>query len=182
MLTEISKPELLRARSGVWFDAGGIDLHLSVEEPRLAPDVQRHVGLEFADIEGLSKKLKEAGVTIDPGRPAPWQRFFIHDPFGNRLEIVLVKGKFKEQANNPKRPDGVTHEYCPPIHVDSEMDRLLAFLNEYSAQDPVIVSAWLHHRFAQIHPYQDGNGRVARALTSLVLLRADLLPLVVDRD
>jgi hypothetical protein len=104
------------------------------------------------------------------------------DPFGNRLEIALVKGKFKEQANNPKRPDGVIHEYCPPIHVDSEMDRLLGFLNEYSTEDPVIVSSWLHHRFAQIHPYQDGNGRVARALTSLVLLRADLLPLVVDRD
>ena len=49
-------------------------------------------------------------------------------------------------------------------------------------EDPVIVAAWFHHRFTQIHPYQDGNGRVARALTTLILLRADLLPLVVDRD
>jgi Fic family protein len=104
------------------------------------------------------------------------------DQFGNRLEIPLLKGKFKEQPNNPKRPDGTLHQYCPPIHVDSEVDNLLAWLPEYAEEDPIIVAAWLHHRFTQIHPYQDGNGRVARALTTLVLLRAGLLPLVVDRD
>ncbi len=104
------------------------------------------------------------------------------DQFGNRREIPLVRGKFKEQPNNPKRQDGVLHEYCPPIHVDSEMDNLLAWLPQYADDDPIIVAAWLHHRFTQIHPYQDGNGRVARALTTLSLLRADLLPLVVDRD
>ncbi len=49
-------------------------------------------------------------------------------------------------------------------------------------EDPIIVAAWLHHRFTQIHPYQDGNGRVARAITTLVLLRSELLPLVIDRD
>lgn len=104
------------------------------------------------------------------------------DPLGNRYEIPLIKGKFKLHPNNPKRPDGSLHEYCPPVQVDSEMDRLLDWLKEYSEVDPIITAAWLHHRFAQIHPYQDGNGRVARALMTLVLLRADLLPLVVDRD
>lgn len=93
-----------------------------------------------------------------------------------------MKGRFKEYPNNPKRPDGSLHEYCPPIHVDSEVDKLIAWLNEYEHDDPVLVAAWLHHRFTQVHPYQDGNGRVARALTTLVLLKSDLLPLVVDRD
>ena len=46
----------------------------------------------------------------------------------------------------------------------------------------MIVAAWLQNRFTQIHPYQDGNGRVGRALATLVLLRADLLPLIIDRD
>lgn len=104
------------------------------------------------------------------------------DQFGNRREISLLKGKYKEHPNNPTRPDGSLHEYCPPIHVDSEMSNLLEWLSRYSGDDPVIVAAWLHHRFTQIHPYQDGNGRVARALTTLVTLRADLLPLVIDRD
>jgi fido (protein-threonine AMPylation protein) len=104
------------------------------------------------------------------------------DPSGIRREIPLLKGKFKEQPNNPRRPDGTIHEYCPPIHVDSEVENLLKWLSEYGSEDPVIVASWFHHRFTQIHPYQDGNGRVARALTTLILLHADLLPLVVDRD
>lgn len=104
------------------------------------------------------------------------------DQFDNRLEIPLLKGKFKELPNNPRRPDGNSHEYCPPVQVDSEMEGLLNWLSQYGSEDPVIVAAWFHHRFTQIHPYQDGNGRVARALTTLILLRAELLPLVIDRD
>jgi Fic family protein len=104
------------------------------------------------------------------------------DQFGNRREIPLLKGKFKEQPNNPKRPDGAIHEDCPPLHVDSEIENLLKWLCEYANEDPLIVATWFHHRFTQIHPYQDGNGRVARVLTTLILLRADLLPLVLDRD
>jgi len=104
------------------------------------------------------------------------------DQFGHRREIPLLKGQFKTQPNNPKREDGSVHEYCPPIHVDSEVEKLLGWLPAYANEDAIIVAAWFHHRFTQIHPYQDGNGRVARALTTLILLRADLLPLVVDRD
>jgi len=104
------------------------------------------------------------------------------DGFGNRHEIPLLKEKYKDQPNNPKRPDGTLHEYCPPVHVDAEMERLLKWLLEYSEEDPIIVTSWIHHRFTQIHPYQDGNGRVARALTTLILMRSNLLPLVVDRD
>lgn len=48
---------------------------------------------------------------------------------------------------------------------------------------PEVLSAWLHHRFTYIHPFQDGNGRVARALASLVFLKAGLFPLVIrERD
>ncbi|HWY16737.1 MAG TPA: Fic family protein [Rhizomicrobium sp.] len=104
------------------------------------------------------------------------------DQFGNRHEIALLKGKFKELPNNPRRPHGEMHEYYPPAQVESEIENLLAWLSQYDQEDPVLVGAWLHHRFTQIHPYQDGNGRVARALTTSILLRANLLPLIIDRD
>ena len=104
------------------------------------------------------------------------------DQFGKRVDIPLLKGQFKKQPNNPKRPDGTIHEYCPPVHVQSEMDNLLLWLGSYGEEDPIISAAWFHHRFTQIHPYQDGNGRVVRAITTLILLRSDLLPLVIDRD
>jgi catechol 2,3-dioxygenase-like lactoylglutathione lyase family enzyme len=91
-LQEIPKPEAIRSRGGVWFDAGGIDVHISVEEQRSGPDAYRHFGLECADVEGLRARLHAAGIITEAGRPVPWQRFFVHDPFGNRIEIHAVGG------------------------------------------------------------------------------------------
>ena len=91
-LREIPKPEPLQVRGGVWFDAGGLEIHLSVEESRLGPDTQRHFGLERADVDALRAKLMTAGVAIDNGRPAPWKRFFVRDPFGNRIEVHEAGG------------------------------------------------------------------------------------------
>ena len=106
------------------------------------------------------------------------------DQFGAVFETELLKGQYKKQPNNPTRPDGSLHQYCPPEHVDSEMERLIELHAQHVSQGvPVEVqSAWLHHRFAQIHPYQDENGRVARALASLVFIKAGWFPVVVTRD
>ena len=106
------------------------------------------------------------------------------DQFGRVFETEVLKGQFKQRPNNPIRQDGSSHEYCPPEHVEAEMERLVQLHAEHELSGvPVEVeSAWLHHRFVQIHPYQDGNGRVARALASLVFLRAGWFPVVVTRD
>jgi catechol 2,3-dioxygenase-like lactoylglutathione lyase family enzyme len=91
-LSEIPKPEPLRVRGGVWFDAGGVDVHVSVEERPFGPDAQRHFGIESEDVEGVRAKLRAAGVETEEGRPAPWKRFFVRDPFGNRIEIHEAGG------------------------------------------------------------------------------------------
>ena len=104
------------------------------------------------------------------------------DSLGMRREIELRRGSFKQHPNNPRRSDGSMHEYCPPIQVESEIECLLQWQGEYRDRDPVLVAAWFHHRFTQIHPYQDGNGRVGRALLTLMMLRSELMPVVIDRD
>lgn len=106
------------------------------------------------------------------------------DQFGRMFETEVLKGQYKQRPNNPTRDDGSVHQYCPPEHVEAEMERLVQLHQKHvSAGVPVEVeAAWLHHRFAQIHPYQDGNGRVARTLASLVFLRAGWFPVVVTRD
>jgi len=91
-LKEIPKPESIRSRGGVWFQAGELDIHVSVEEPRAGADTYRHFGLECVDVDGLRAKLDAANVASEDGRPAPWKRFFVHDPFGNRIEIHEVGG------------------------------------------------------------------------------------------
>jgi Fic family protein len=106
------------------------------------------------------------------------------DELGNPVQAPLLHGEWKRLPNNPSRPDGTTHQYAPPEHVDSEMDRLVAMhlAHDREGVPPEVEAAFLHHRFTQIHPFQDGNGRVARALATLVLLRAGWFPLTVDRD
>lgn len=105
------------------------------------------------------------------------------DSFGRDVEISLIKGDWKKLPNSPVR-DGVLYEYCPPEQVASEMDRLVAMHAEHGARGAPteVQAAWLHHRFTQIHPFQDGNGRIARAIASLVLIKGGLFPLVVTRD
>jgi len=104
-----------------------------------------------------------------------------HDQFGRKVYPPLRHGDWKQEANHVRRPDGTLLEYTPPEQLESEMDRLIELFNEQASLHPVVRSAWLHHRFIAIHPFQDGNGRVARALVLLVLLRHHYAPLVVDR-
>ena len=103
------------------------------------------------------------------------------DQFGNKTEVELIKGDYKSRPNNPTRADGKEHEYCPPEHVASEMDNLVKMHGEHNAKGiaPEISAAWLHHRFTQIHPFQDGNGRVARCLATIIFLRAGGFPVII---
>ncbi len=106
------------------------------------------------------------------------------DQFGIPGRVPLIKGDWKKLPNNPQRPDGSLHEYCLPEHVQSEMDKLVLLHNQHLNQlvSPQVEAAWLHHRFTQIHPFQDGNGRVARCLATMVFIRAGRFPLVINRD
>ena len=108
------------------------------------------------------------------------------DQFGRPTRVKLEHGRYKRLPNNPTRSNGSVHEYCPPEQVASEMDRLIEMHSEHLQRQPKVpasvAAAWLHHRFTQIHPFQDGNGRVARALATLVFIEAGLFPLVVNRD
>lgn len=101
------------------------------------------------------------------------------DHTGHRTQVPLVRGAYKQWPNNPTRPDGTVHAYCPPEHVAAEMDRLIELHETHADVPPEVEAAWLHHRFAQIHPFQDGNGRLARALATLIFVKHNWLPLVV---
>ena len=104
------------------------------------------------------------------------------DSQGHRTTVPLQRGSYKKLPNSPTRPDGRIHQYCPPEQVGSEMDRLIELHRKHQDVAPEVEAAWLHHRFVQIHPFQDGNGRVARALATLVLIKAERFPLLVRSD
>lgn len=109
--------------------------------------------------------------------------YVVTDTLGRVTETQLEKGQWKTQPNHVLRNDNTLLEYTPPEQVQSEIDRLIHYWTELdaTATHPIAKAAWLHHRFVQIHPFADGNGRVARALTLLVLEKDHYAPLVVDR-
>jgi Fic family protein len=112
------------------------------------------------------------------------ESYVVVDQLGKAFEKPLEKGKYKIERNSPTRQDGLVHEYCPPEHVASEMDALIRMHLEHESRNnpPEVEAAWLHHRFSQIHPFADGNGRVARAIASLVFIKAGWFPLIVKRE
>lgn len=110
------------------------------------------------------------------------QTVFARTPDGRGIDVPLLRGQYKRRPNNPTRSDGTTHEYCPPEQTSGEMERLVSWYGQLAQAPPEVTAAWLHHAFTQIHPFQDGNGRVARTLTTLVFVKAGLFPLVIRND
>lgn len=103
------------------------------------------------------------------------------DSLGRPFQAKLDHGEYKVLPNNVQRSDGSVLEFAPPEQVVGEIERFVEMYNAMYGAHPVVSAAWLHHRFVQIHPFQDGNGRVARALTLLSLEREKYPPMVVDR-
>ena len=107
------------------------------------------------------------------------------NPRFDRLDRVQVefkeKGVWKSISNNPRRPDGLIHEYCPPEQVQAEMDTFVEMHREVVSRGYAVEveAAWAHHRFVTTHPFRDGNGRVSRMLMAWSYVRRGLLPPVV---
>ena len=68
-LTEIPKPEAIRSRGGLWYDVGGIDLHLSAEQNRGPADAYRHFGIELADLDTLQRASRQQASRLTPADP-----------------------------------------------------------------------------------------------------------------
>ena len=87
-MEEESKPPALADRGGCWFASGRCKVHLGVEEGFIAQR-KAHPALLAEDLESLAARLMNSRQNVDwdeslEGR----RRFFTHDPFGNRLEII----------------------------------------------------------------------------------------------
>jgi catechol 2,3-dioxygenase-like lactoylglutathione lyase family enzyme len=86
---EVEKPETLRARGGIWVQAGEQQLHISVETGVDRRNTRAHVAYEVRDIDRWRCKLEDRGVVILESVPIPgYHRFEFRDPFDNRVEMI----------------------------------------------------------------------------------------------
>lgn len=85
---EVEKPALLRKNGGVWFQAGSVSIHVGVENP-FAPAKKAHPAIRVKNIEGMKNHLyeKHMDYVVDERLPGA-NRFYVKDPFGNRLEFL----------------------------------------------------------------------------------------------
>lgn len=100
-------------------------------------------------------------------------------------EQALPKGEYKKYPNNPLNYDSnVVHSYAPPMDTPSEMARLMEEMRsaEFHEASAVLQAAYAHYAFVSVHPFADGNGRVARALAATFLYRGMGVPLVIFAD
>ncbi|HJQ02613.1 MAG TPA: Fic family protein [Jatrophihabitans sp.] len=97
----------------------------------------------------------------------------------------LPKGQYKTGENQPTNIEtGVVHAYAPVLDTPAEMARLVREIAtpQFSAAHPLIQAAYAHYAFVCVHPFADGNGRVARAFASVFLYRQPGVPLLIFAD
>ena len=90
-IPEIVKPPQLAARGGCWFEAGELKVHLGVDKD-FAPARKAHPAFIVDDLGGLTNNLKQAGYRLVEDTPLEgYDRIFVDDPFGNRIELIQAK-------------------------------------------------------------------------------------------
>jgi Fic family protein len=106
--------------------------------------------------------------------------YVVHTPVGPQ-EQPLPKGVYKEHPNHVRTADGGIHAYAPVEQTQSEMQRLLDEIDtdRFRNSHPAVQAAYAHYALAVIHPFADGNGRVARTVASAFTYRAVSVPLLV---
>ncbi|SIS39848.1 VOC family protein [Salimicrobium flavidum] len=90
-MEEIEKPEALKKNGGVWFRFGNQQLHVGIEDP-FTPAKKAHPAFEVDGLKEMMKELERKGVEVKQDDKLPGaERCYIHDPFGNRIELLEWK-------------------------------------------------------------------------------------------
>jgi Fic family protein len=101
-------------------------------------------------------------------------------PTGYSELAKIIVGNWRDDANGPMAVVSGAYghhkaHFEAPSHIrlQSEMDKFIDWFNQNQSIDPVIKAGVAHFWFVTIHPFSDGNGRIARAIADLMLARAD---------
>ena len=105
-------------------------------------------------------------------------------PDGQPTRKQITPGNYKSTPNSVRLKNGEIHEYASPEETPIQMAELMkSYYSEVKTlQHPIITAAWFHNRFVSIHPFDDGNGRVARLLTNFILIRNNYPPVVIKTE
>jgi len=151
--------------------------------------VARRMGLEILDPVAATREVdgmvdlvldavKNCRKPLTRKRLMDWQAVLF--PTGRSGLYAIRTGKWRDDTNGPMQVVGGgmgrerVHFQAPDAkRVSGEMGQFLSWFEKKDDEDPFLKAGTAHLRFLTIHPFDDGNGRVARALTDLLMARAD---------
>ena len=104
---------------------------------------------------------------------------------GQTTRKLIKIGDYKEYPNSVRLQNGEIFQYPSPAETPILMGELMDWWRseeETKELHPLILAASLHYKFVRIHPFDDGNGRIARLLMNYVLLKNDLPPVIIKSN
>ena len=151
--------------------------------------IARRLGIDIAgavpsdrNVEGVVEMMVDATLKFE--RPLSAERLFGWHaalfPTGHSGIQRITVGGWRDDANGPMQVvsgpmgrEGVHHEAPPARLLDAEVATFVEWVNQPDSLDPVLKSAIAHLWFVTIHPFDDGNGRIARAIADWILARSE---------
>lgn len=106
-------------------------------------------------------------------------------PDGSVTTYMIHAGQYKTRPNSVKTVTGEMFEYAAPEETSALMTDLIEWYNRAVEDDNLSaleLASLFHYRYIRIHPFEDGNGRIARLLVNFILLRAGYPMIIVRSD
>lgn len=151
--------------------------------------VARRLGLDISglvhsdrDVDGVVEMMVDAtenfNSPLDKERLCGWHNALFPSGYSGMYKVLV--GRWRDDSSGPMQvvsgPVGKekVHFEAPAADLlETETERFLNWINEHQRIDPVIKSAVAHLWFVTLHPFEDGNGRIARAISDMLLARSD---------
>ncbi len=158
-------------------------------ENQVRSSIARRLGMNIAglvpsdrNVEGMVEMMLDA--TQNFGRPLTKERLFDWHaalfPTGRSGMSKIAVGRWRDEISGLMQVvsgayghEHVHFEAPDAPRLENEMVRFLQWFNGESELDPVLKSAIAHLWFVTIHPFEDGNGRIARAISDMLLARSE---------
>jgi Fic family protein len=151
--------------------------------------IARHLGMKISglvpsdrNVDGIVEMMLDVTQNFDEpltiDRLSGWHSALF--PSGRSGMYKIIVGKWRDDSTGPMQvisgamgKEKVHYQAPPAIEIKKEMKSFLTWFNKESNEDLIIKSALAHLWFLTIHPFEDGNGRIARALSEMLLTRSD---------
>lgn len=160
-----------------------------LERNQVRSSIARQLGIEIAGavsserhVDGIVEMMLDAtqrhGLSLTKDRLCGWHAALFPSGWSNLYKITV--GDWRKDASGPMQvvsgamgKEKVHYQAPSSENLEAEMNTFLSWFEVENSTDLVLKAAIAHLWFITIHPFDDGNGRISRAITDMMLARSD---------